>query len=313
MRHPEQRTDDFASAALVGLVHRVLAEAGLELPSPVSTTGALLPLTAKRDLLAGIARAHGLRPLLAAGGLLAQMPPDPAVAALLASTGPADLFARWSRLERFVHSRHRVVVCEIGEHHLVAEHVSLTDDPPRAFEDALILGVMAAVLTAIGAVGVTVRLGSDPGSPHVIDRGLTREPDAAWPTSTWRFEWHAVVPPAAEGQNRASDDVATTLRRLVAGDPARTWTVKAAAAALGLSGRSLQRAHTPLGGFAAFVAAVRAERAADLLINADHPLSIVGFACGYADQPHFTREFKRRTAMTPAAYRHAFAKSRSAA
>jgi AraC-like DNA-binding protein len=33
----------------------------------------------------------------------------------------------------------------------------------------------------------------------------------------------------------------------------------------------------------------------------------VGFACGYADQPHFTRDFKRRTAMTPAAYRSAFA------
>lgn len=65
----------------------------------------------------------------------------------------------------------------------------------------------------------------------------------------------------------------------------------------------------PAGGFSAVVGGVRAERAGDLLVRTAHPLSLVGFACGYADQSHFTREFMRRAAMTPAAYRDAFARA----
>ena len=33
----------------------------------------------------------------------------------------------------------------------------------------------------------------------------------------------------------------------------------------------------------------------------------VGYMCGFADQAHFTRQFKRHTAMTPALYRSEFA------
>ncbi len=43
----------------------------------------------------------------------------------------------------------------------------------------------------------------------------------------------------------------------------------------------------------------RSQRAADLLPGSDLRLAEIGVA-GYADQPRVTREFKRRTAMTPA-------------
>lgn len=263
-------------------------------------------------MLAAVAEAHGLPPLIKAGQHLTRVPPDPAVAALLAATSPEDLFARWSRLERFVHSRHRVVVRDVGEHHLVAEHVSTTDEPPLSYEDALILGVLVAALSAVGAVGVAVRLGSGPGAPLVVDSGETYEPDADHPTALWRFSWLDFVRDTAVPELTSSSDATAGLRRLVACDPARGWTLAEAAATLCRSKRSLQRALEPSGGFAAVVAAVRTERASDLLINADHPLSVVGFACGYADQPHFTREFKRRTATTPAAYRRDFAAGRVA-
>jgi AraC-like DNA-binding protein len=61
------------------------------------------------------------------------------------------------------------------------------------------------------------------------------------------------------------------------------------------------------------VRAARAEHAAHLLINGGHSLSLIGFASGYADQPHFTREFKRRAALTPLEYRQAFAVARAVA
>jgi AraC-like DNA-binding protein len=44
-----------------------------------------------------------------------------------------------------------------------------------------------------------------------------------------------------------------------------------------------------------------------LLVERREPLALAGFASGYADQAHFTREFKKRTALTPARYARAFA------
>jgi AraC-like DNA-binding protein len=36
-------------------------------------------------------------------------------------------------------------------------------------------------------------------------------------------------------------------------------------------------------------------------------VSEIGFLCGYSDQAHFTREFKRATGITPSKYRESFA------
>lgn len=304
---------DFASAALVGMLRRALAEGGLAGGGPTHAIGALVPLSAKRDLLAQVADVDGLRPLVEAGHYLNRMSTHPVAAALLAAAGPADLLARWARLERFVHSRHRLAVREQGERYFVIEHISETQELPSAPEDALVLGVMAAALRATGVVGLTVRLGSERTAPAIIDGNVISEPESGWPTGCWRFDWSEVAQPSPAAERTATGDSAAALRYLVGSDPAGSWSVSSAAAALGTSARSLQRALGLSGGFSAIVARVRAERAANLLINTDHGLSVIGFACGYADQPHFTREFRRCTAMTPGAYRRAFAAGRSAA
>lgn len=299
--------EDFASAALFAAVRASLVQAGYNVPdSARGPDGALVPLTSKRDLLAAVAARHGLKPLIEAGRSVPAAPPDPALAALLAALDPADLFARWMRLERFLHSRHRIVLQDTGDRHLVARHVSLTGEPPHPYEDALILGLLAAAVAAVGAEGLTVRLGEAPDAPMVIDGDRVIEPVATAAMAVWRFDWTSVAEASADGRP-AGDDLVSDVRRRIAADPARSWSVAAVAASLGLTPRTLQRRLGPAGGLAAIAGAVRARRAADLLINSAHPLGIVGFACGYADQPHFTREFRRRTAMTPAAYRRAFA------
>ena len=48
----------------------------------------------------------------------------------------------------------------------------------------------------------------------------------------------------------------------------------------------------------------RVERASQLLRDLEIPLTDIAYACGFADQSHFTRVFKRRIGMTPGAYRN---------
>jgi transcriptional regulator GlxA family with amidase domain len=47
----------------------------------------------------------------------------------------------------------------------------------------------------------------------------------------------------------------------------------------------------------------RIEKAKDLLLNTKMPLAEVALACGFADQCHLTRKFRRATGDTPAAWR----------
>jgi AraC-like DNA-binding protein len=301
--------EDFASAVLVAAVRQVLAEQGLAAAAP-PPAGALVPLAVKRRLLTEVAGAHGLAPLLSVGPALARLPPHPVIAALRAATGPPDLFARWRKLERFVHSRHRVVVVHTTATSVVAEHTGPPQAPPTPAEDALILGVLAALLDDIGTRGLTVALD---GGPAVFGAGGLTVPAPGIATGRWRFTWSSHVPPARPVPSAAVADPAGRSRELLGSDPVRRWNVAGLAAETAVSVRTLQRQLRPVGGFAALLGAVRAGRAADLLVGGSHPLGVVGFACGYADQPHFTREFRRRTAMTPAAYRTAFTPARSAA
>nr|WP_247711907.1 helix-turn-helix transcriptional regulator [Qipengyuania qiaonensis] len=51
-----------------------------------------------------------------------------------------------------------------------------------------------------------------------------------------------------------------------------------------------------------FVMDYRVEQAKRMLGEQSRPLSDIALACGFADQAHFTRIFKRLTGMTPRAY-----------
>lgn len=295
----------YASARLVELVQRALMAEGIHTVAPTSD-GALLPFDAKRRFLTGVAAEHGLLPLLRVGAMLAVNPADPAVSALLSAVTPRDLFERWQRLERFTHSRHRVLVQEVGSGHLVAEHIGPAGAPPDPAEDALVLGVLTALLSMCGALDLTVATGHRRPVTVFSNGAFTVSPHRH-NSAQWRFTWSGVAPvtgtPTRAGFG--SDDVART-RRLLAADPARRWTLGGLAAELRVPPRSLQRRLAGAGGFSGLLGTVRTEAAAQLLMHSGHTLSVVGFACGYADQPHFTRHFKLRTAMTPAAYRSAF-------
>jgi AraC-like DNA-binding protein len=363
--HP--RTGDVASALLVRLTRQELARRGLieavadDRPTPAATRAAsgsgrtpdpfgrtlgeaTVALAPKRALLAAAAERAGLVPLLEVGrgldALRRELPDDPVLAALLAAADPVDAVRRWQRLERCVHSRHRLELLDVppspappgaGGGTLLVRHVGPPGAPPTAAEDALILGVLAVLCRHAGATGLTVWLVAPGGPTHaILDADVFAEPPAAWPvapgaTGTWRFAWRGVtaaaahparVPRAAGGPHAADDarsPLVAQLAAVVAADLGRTWTLAAAARALAvargpsLAPRTLQRRLAEAGAtFPGVVRSARVAAAGRLLAETRVAPGVVAFACGFADQPHLTRQFKRQTGLTPAAYRRAF-------
>ena len=300
---------DFASAVLYGLMVRELARQGIQveviqagLQQKSLTREALVPLQLKRALLTAVYERHGAAPLLAVGAGIHHLNFEPALHVLTRAHSPLELIHRWQRLEKFVHSRHRVEIVEHSSLAMTLRHVSLVAGaPPLPAEDYLIAGLLRALLDAFGCEGIALDVGAD--------------------TALWRMQWVRQVPrpmgvPAALCASTidtasimleaATPEVADVVA-LVAGDTARNWSVAEAAAATHTSRRTLQR-HLAQSAvtFKQLVQAVRVREACRLLTDTAFSPSEIGYWCGFSDQSHFSREFKRRTNATPIMFRKAF-------
>jgi AraC family transcriptional regulator len=59
-----------------------------------------------------------------------------------------------------------------------------------------------------------------------------------------------------------------------------------------------------------YIAAKRIERCKSLMQSSAQPMCAIAMACGFADQPHFTRTFRRWVGMSPGAWRRVHARLR---
>lgn len=298
---------DFSSATLMQLVGRALAARGIEIAQTTALSrSGRMPLTQKRSFLDEVADRHGLSPILEAGAAISAMPSEALRVALVRAPSPADLLNRWSRLERFAHSRHRLICLERHDEGCLLAHQGLSGKAPTRPESALILGLLAALFHLIGVTDLQVSLGADAKGEIILEKRRFREPSAQATLSAWRFRWRNAPSPNRPQSQVGETDPTAIVRDMVARDPTRAWTLDEIAAELQLTRRTLQRRLATVGGFSNLAGEVRAAEAAKLLVASRWSLAEIGFACGYADQPHFTREFLRRTAMTPKRYREEF-------
>lgn len=306
--------EDFASAAMLRLIRLGLARQGLAAPPAAAAPGrgAHVPLAHKRRLLDGLLAAHGPLALLRIGEAIADAPDEPALVALALATSPPDLLARWQRLERFVHARHRLLVQADGPLGLRLRHVSLAAEaPPTPAEDLLVLGLLVALARHIGTPGLQVAAGQ-PALWRWQAAGWQAVPAApalplqASGLAAWHWQWQASQQ-ACPLPQRPGADWAGSARQVLAADPARPWTVAALATQLGSSPRTLQRQLARQGQrFSHLLMDVRLAASARLLATTAQAAAAIGYHCGFADQAHFGRAFKQHSAMTPAQYRSAF-------
>lgn len=308
MKPPAPAAGDFAAAAMQRVIVQGARRLGLALPMAPRPAGAHVPLADKRALLDALAAAHGPLAVLRLGEGAHDLHDDPAAEALAAAHDLPDLVQRWQRLERYVHTRHRVQVLATAPGALRLRHVALPPyPPPKPAEDLLVLGLLVALAARIGVPGLAARCGPwlwAEGTWRAEPRGNAAAGAAA--TADWQLAWQPgpapAPPPPADGEA-----LLQRLQAAVARDLARRWTLPALAQAAGCGPRSLQRRLAAAGTTpAALVATQRVAAAARLLARSAEPLAAVGYVCGFADQPHFTRSFRRLSALTPARYRAEF-------
>jgi AraC family transcriptional regulator, L-rhamnose operon transcriptional activator RhaR len=121
----------------------------------------------------------------------------------------------------------------------------------------------------------------------------------------------AAAPIAAPGdtaQGRPHPAVRRAMRLLEA-DIARPWTLTDLAEELHLAPAYLVRLFKDATGLPpkAYLAQLRAERAAVLLLHSDDPVTCIGRAVGWPDQNYFARRFKAHYGLSATTYRKRFA------
>jgi len=97
--------------------------------------------------------------------------------------------------------------------------------------------------------------------------------------------------------------------RMLEADIARNWTLTELAGALHLAPGYLRRLFKATTGLPpmAYLAQVRAEHAAILLLHSDQPVMSIGRAVGWPDQNYFARRFKAHYGLSATGYRSRFA------
>jgi AraC-like DNA-binding protein len=305
---------DFASAAMVRILSAGMRLEGLAPPAP-PVAQAHVALDAKRALVGAAVAQVGWAVLPRLGRGITTLRGDPVHQALATGRGPLQLVERWCRLERYIHSRHRITWAAASPLALTIAHTSLhAGQPPLPHEDLVVLGVLAAALEEDGARGVRASIRGVPAYPQPDAAGLSALADAGQ-TGRWDLAWDhgpadgpAPAPaPAAPAQGPA---LAQAVTGMLLADLMQPLSVDALAQRLAMAPRSLQRALAGHGlTYSGLVAQARCHAAASHLVQAAHGIAEIGFLCGFSDQAHFTRVFSRCVGLPPARYRKDFTRA----
>lgn len=101
-----------------------------------------------------------------------------------------------------------------------------------------------------------------------------------------------------------------TIRDLINDLPTHDWTLTELGNSANIHPNHLCRAFSSYFGctLGHYLKAVRIQRAVTLMISSDQKLSEIAHACGFADQSHFIRTFRKFHRLTPLAYRKGLSK-----
>lgn len=296
---------------------------GLQSPAQAWLKSAKVPLDAKRQWVGQVLAQRGWAGLLRLGEGVQDLEGEVLFDYLSASAQPQHILHAWLRLERYVHSRHRLALTYLSPKHVQMHHYSVIEgQAPTPAEDVVVLSVLLGILERCGLTGLQFCWDA---APAWWDWSISSEPEAALrqvlalgATARWQIQWQTNPAPKATskkaGQASQADwndsglgdkhswsrQLANWIGKQLLQSRVESLNLADAAQELGSSERSLQR-HLQAEGvrFVDVLGQVRVNLAASQLRSSTCSLAEVGFSSGFADQAHFCREFKRRVGMSP--------------
>jgi len=186
---------------------------------------------------------EGADGVLTCGRAFAISTTDPLVEFLVTSRGPLQLAHRYRRIEPMFHLGH-ATEASVTQSSMTFRHVASMGAPPEIPESLLVCGATIGMFLRIGVSDVTVELADARGVRNRVwpPTHAPQLASAAAPLS-WTVSW--------DGSGRWSETLTEAkhehLRALIATNPERTWDVRGAAAALGVSGRTSKDDCAPTG------------------------------------------------------------------
>jgi AraC-like DNA-binding protein len=187
-------------------------------------------------------------------------------------------------------------------------------------ENLLLHGFMVGLLEAIGVEGITSVILPSHGSAVTLVRNgkLVKIRDFAGRGLRWRINWQSFVPvspgypfmanmPGTAPPAMMGNAVIRKLAAILENDVGRGWTIDEVANQLGTSARTLQRrlqnANTR---FSDLLRLTRVREACRLIGGTSMSIGEIGYWCGFTDNAHFSRDFRRLVGMPPSVYREAY-------
>ncbi|MGF1468127.1 MAG: helix-turn-helix transcriptional regulator [Sandaracinaceae bacterium] len=289
---------------------------GLE---PWLATEGGVPLGRYRSALEAAWEVAGAVCILRSGVSLRQAA-HPILFVLLNSDDVGVLVEKEARLRGFIHSRHAVDVVERGVHSIRLRHRSLTDEAPHPGESLAAAGQHLVLFEELGCQGLSLRFPHSAAPERFCyAAGMYDEPVGRTGFEEWDFVWCAfsaarrpfpgldelLLAQQPLPELRDAPSVVAQLEQVLRRDLGRTWRLAEVAEALGTSARSLQRDLAEAGtGFSRERDRVRLDEAQRLLQDGRLSVTEIGFACGFADSAHFSRQFKQRFGEPPSRFRN---------
>ncbi|WP_322987878.1 helix-turn-helix transcriptional regulator [Hoeflea sp.] len=297
----------FASAGLLNLVQRVIGAVDPELIAGEAMSDpfarGIAPARSKRNLVDRAMEKHGPGLLLSVGQHLHLIGDTPVATVFRRSADPHVLADKWRRLERYHHAFHRIKIAPLGDEGWDCRRYGITSKPTIG-ENCLVAGVLVGLVEMIGATDCRLQVdGSEWRAAGLrkaeLPRGATLE--------TFRIVWAPFQQrerPALADEPATAVNMADRLADLLATDVGRSWKIAHAATRMAVSTRSLQRhLAAEKRSFSTVLRRARMRQATQLLTGTATPLAEIGYCCGYADQAHFQRDFRRVTNITPKRFR----------
>ncbi|MEH6403803.1 MAG: helix-turn-helix transcriptional regulator [Sneathiella sp.] len=311
------KTEDYSSGILMQLIASSFERQDIwrQLPAHLNEfrrpKAPHVQLSLKRELLAEVFLNWGAAPIIQAGFDIRRMPDSPLSFTLLKAASVTELLERFFKLQRYFHSKHRVQLIKQEENTVSLWHMSKNEGKPERYEDLLIAGLVAGMLSQFGCSSVKLIIDN---ATVIMDEEVQKAFLPPKDCSRFVISWGETIIPdrftSAEVLNGFRNFTATGSGRIsgkigevVASDPVRKWSVKTVADRFGLSSRTLQRRLKEEGTtFGDCILAARCQCGAYFITQKIENLTAVGFLCGFSDAAHFSREFKRNMGILPSQF-----------